>query len=270
MRRVESREYKVMLQHRRFADRRAALRLLGDALRETAEQVGITIQGSFAAPQKQTVTFLDSCDHLLRRRQLVLRRRVARDELQFTLKARCKDRYLAAGQDLRSARGLKHQRKFEEDISPPFCSRFSHSSRITFRSEADSPCGLAPKTLQQAVNLYPGLKQMLGDEHQAADRTPLMAVNGISAFERVYKGPALTLPGHGSATLALILWTAGRAGESLLAELSFRYRDERERYSANTAAAALELFEAIQRLKWFQPESITKTQFVYGDAGRAE
>lgn len=269
MRLLESREYKVMLQHGRFADRRAAVSLLTAALRETAAQLGIAMQGSLALAQKRTVTFFDTADLLLRRRQLLLRRRVARDELQFTLKARNEDRYIAAGQDLRSARGLNHERKFEEDISPPFCSRFSHSNRIVLRNKSESPCGLAPKTLQQARRLFPGLKPMLTGVDLDAERTPLLAVNGITAYERVYKGPQLALPGKCKASVATILWTAGRDGASLVAEMSFRYRDRTEQYWAKTAAVAWQLFAAIQRLDWFLPNSVTKTQFVYGETDRA-
>ena len=65
------------------------------------------------------------------------------------------------------------------------------------------------------------------------------------------------------ATIALILWSDGQEGRSLVAEFSFRYRNTKERYEPKAAQLAMRFFEELQRLDWCLPEGRTKTQYAY-------
>ena len=102
--------------------------------------------------------------------------------------------------------------------------------------------------------------------------TPLRVVNGITAFERVYTGTRLVFEGcepdgdEGEASVALILWTDGEAGRPLVAELSFRLEDKKERFSRGLSRSARSFFEGVQRLDRARPEGTTKTEFIYRDA----
>ena len=81
--------------------------------------------------------YLDTPGLDFRRRQFVLRVREEEDEgkkeFKVTLKYRAPDRYISASQDLSSTKKGKH--KFEEDILPPFTSKFSQSMAVKRKKE---------------------------------------------------------------------------------------------------------------------------------------
>ena len=95
-------------------------------------------------------------------------------------------------------------------------------------------------------------------------------VDGRKVFERVFSGPIVHFP-HGRdrssatpASVALILWSKGKKGRILTAELSFRYTDEKEAFPVDVASAAKRFFEGVQHMDWARPDAITKTQYLYG------
>ena len=267
MRLVTSREYKVMLQHRWFANRKAALGQFWEEAAAIAESSSISVSGDFDRPEKRKIVFFDTTDHSLRRSGLILRRRVEdTGELQFTLKARNEDRYLASGFNMRTSSGLKSTPKFEEDVAAPFRSRFSNSSTVEFDQSSDAPFGSTPKQIKDASALFPALKELRANSNQLPLKTKLVPVNGIKANERVYKGPKLRCGGSGRITVAVIVWTNGWDGRPLVAEFSFRYKDKHENFSAETACSARRFFESVQRLDWCAPASVTKTQYVYRES----
>jgi uncharacterized protein YjbK len=99
---ITSREYKLMLNVERFKDRN-----------EGSEM------------------FLDTEELTLHRRGFALRLREETKtsaEFQINFKYRASDRYISAAQDVSSTQ--QAATKFEEDILPPFVSKFSHSTSI--------------------------------------------------------------------------------------------------------------------------------------------
>jgi hypothetical protein len=262
---IRSREYKMMLDHGVFADRKTAVESFWEELQDLANSLGVDADGQFDSPEKRTIVFLDTPDFTLRRNGVIFRRREGQDgsKVEYTLKCRSEDRYVANGIDLREAEGLKGDYKFEEDIAAPFASRFSHSNTVKFAADDDPG---APEELDHAAKLFPLLSKVRRDGEKCPGSTRLRSVNNVQAFERVYKGPRLQLDKE-KATVALILWSNGSKGRPLMAEFSFRYGDDDEDYKASMATSAKQFFEAVQRLDWCRPDGMTKTQYVYRGTG---
>lgn len=235
---VVSREYKLMLEHRWFVQRKQAVDAFWKETTAAAKLQQIQVKGSFAGPEKREIVFFDTSDHLIRRHGLILRRRVEENgTIQFTLKARNEDRYIADAVDLKQGRGLQNEPKFEEDIAAPFLSRFSHSNTIEFAKASESPVGKKPDNLEDAARLFPLLGKLKRGDEKAAPTAKLLPVHGIVACERVYKGPTFKLPSKQKATVALILWSSDWDDRPLVAEFSFRYQDKKEQYHAKLALA---------------------------------
>jgi hypothetical protein len=261
MRKVTSREYKVMLEHGGFADGKSSVESFWDEISDLAKSLGVDAKGDFRPAEKRSIVFLDTPDFTLRRNGVVLRRREAKDggEVQYTLKCRSEDRYITNGTDLSAGDGLEDDSKFEEDIAAPFRSRFSQSNTVTF-SEDKEPG--VPDSLKEAGALFPVLRELERDGAKCPGSTPLKPVNNVKAYERVFKGPELRFEEE-DASVAVILWSNGSKGRPLVAEYSFRYKDKKEDYSPAVAKSARHFFEAIQRLDWVRPDGMTKTQYVY-------
>jgi hypothetical protein len=69
------------------------------------------------------------------------------------------------------------------------------------------------------------------------------------------------------AECALVLWYAEDAENPAVAEFSYKYADEDEDYGRKVAARAFDAFKEVQTMdQWVDPESLTKTKFVYAQA----
>lgn len=262
---VKSREYKLMLDQRSFRDWKEGAERFWSEVKEFVEPLGLKFTGSLGEPKERTVEFLDTEDHTIRANGYVLRRRVKKSgKGEYTLKYRTEDRYEAAGADV-STNPPGDKVKFEEDIAPPFRSRYSHSSKI---DQADD----APDSLGQAAKLFPALGQLRRDGMTCPPSTRLSAVNGIRAFERVLEEKGLDLLGQ-KIDVALILWSNGPTGRPLVAEFSFRYPAEKDDggepggnekdFTASLSRNARKLFSTLQRMDWAHPQAMTKTEYVY-------
>lgn len=255
---VESREYKVMLNHRLFVDRKPAAEALCDELHVLASRIkGVTLSGEFKSTDKRIITLLDTIDETIRLNRLVFRQRLDLESgvTEYTLKCRSPDRYIAAGASLEQGKGFKKDSKFEEDIASPFVVRFSQSNTIEGPPEA-------PQLLQDAAKLFPQLGKLERDGKRCPGDLELRPVNALQAYERVLRGPELDFEGT-RATIALILWSGGKDGRPLVAEFSFRYKDKQEEFPRKTALAAMDFYEELQLLDWCLPDARTKTQFAY-------
>ena len=271
---VISREYKVIVDSSWCVDLDAALSSILDDSGDLARSLGLGFAGKFDSvdPKERTIRFLDTPDSTVRQNGLLLRQRVKGKSgtTEYTLKCRTPDRYIAASRDLSPGRKLKHESKFEEDIGVPFISRFSHSTTISLDADEKLAGEKYPKTLSAATKLFPGLLSLHRDALPCAPETALAPVHGLKVFERVYSGPIVHFPNErdGSsstpASVALILWSKGKKGRMLTAELSFRYTDGQEAFPADVAAGAKLFFEGLQHLDWTRPEAMTKTQYMYG------
>lgn len=258
MLRVSRREYKVMLDHRLFTDRKPAAEAFCRELHSCARRLkGVECDGEFKKTKKRVITFLDTRDHTINLNRLVFRQRTdaESDEVEYTLKCRSPDRYVAAGADVSAAKSLKNTRKFEEDIGSPFVVRFSHSST----TEGPKKC---PVSLKDAARLFPVLGELQRDGQRCPDGLELFPVNALNPFERVLTGPVLKFH-KTEAEIALILWSDGPDGRPIVAEFSFRYGQDGEEYSSKVARKAMEWFEEVQRMDWYMPGVRTKTAHVY-------
>jgi hypothetical protein len=271
---VTSREYKVIVDGALLADVDAALSDILDDLGDLARSMGLGITEKFDAkdPNERTILFLDTPDYTLRANGLLLRQRVKRKngKTEYTLKCRTEDRYIAAGRDLSPSPGLKHASKFEEDVGVPFVSRFSHSTTVECDDDSELAGESFPATLSAAGMLFPAVLAIKHDGLPCPPETALAPVNGLKVFERVFTGPVLRFPkandrrSSATGTVALILWSKGKKGRILTAELSFRCEDDNEDFSPESASVSRRFFEGLQRQDWTRSEALTKTQYMYG------
>ena len=158
---ITSREYKLMLNTERFRDRRAGAGLFWKLLTFLVENQGNEVISDQVdrlekdAEKIRTTWYLDTPGYELQRANITLRVREepsAKSPFKVTLKFRAPDRYTAAGCDVRCSQEVADDDlKFEEDVVPPFVSKFSYS--VSFKSK-ELP---AIKTMGDAVDIFPGL-----------------------------------------------------------------------------------------------------------------
>src|SRR5215210_361340 len=127
---VTSREYKLMLNTDRFIDRNQGSEVWLSLVDFLVEKHGGQIIETDEVEERKA-SYLDTPALALDQHGFALRLREednGGDRYQINLKYRDPDRYISAAQDLFSEPAGKT--KFEEDISPPFISKFSHSTSI--------------------------------------------------------------------------------------------------------------------------------------------
>ncbi|MDJ0731978.1 MAG: hypothetical protein QNJ33_18535 [Crocosphaera sp.] len=250
---VTSREYKLILVPNNFNgtnpddavnDYWSELKMLVEA-----EPININMKGSLTLSKNRTVKFYDTpgtCQ--LRKKDLVFRERVENENREVVLKFRSPDRYIASSLPINS-----DDTKFEEDISKPFCSKFSYSAGKTITANQNL------SKIDNIMSLYPEL-----EKYQFALDEPIKEVNGLTISEKVYKGGKVDL-GNKKSKFSLTLWyDSPSSTEPKIAEISFTYKDSEEDYSGEIASRAKQVFEAMQGMSnWVSEKSPTKTSFVY-------
>ncbi len=250
---VTSREYKLILVPSNFNgtnpddavnDYWSELKMLVEA-----EPININMKGSLTLSKNRTVKFYDTpgtCQ--LKKKDLVFRERVEDGTREVVLKFRSPDRYIASSLPI-----IADETKFEEDISKPFCSKFSYSAgkEITANKNLNK--------MGDPVNLYPELKQYKFNLDE-----PIKEVNQLTISEKVYKGGKVNL-GKKKGKFSLTLWyDSPSSTEPKIAEISFTYKDDQENYSERVASQAKQVFTAMQGMSnWVSEKSQTKTSFVY-------
>jgi hypothetical protein len=261
---ITSREYKLTLQHREFTAETAAVDSFWQELKDLTETLEIVTDGSLKLSEERSIQFLDTPDASVRSNGLLLRRRIdnKKKEFQYTLKCRSPDRYLAAATDVRGAQAFEFKEKFEEDITSPFASRFSHSATVTVPAHGGADNKF--KTIGDAAKMFSVLGDLRRDGMRCPLETALLPVNNLEVRERVFSGGNLLLDAE-KAEAALIFWSIGQQKRLVVAEFSFRYKNKQEDYSGNCTRAAMQLFRAVQRTDWFESAGATKTEFLYGD-----
>src|SRR5215210_5844617 len=259
---VTSREYKLMLNVNRFKDREQAsqefLSLLDFLVRK---ERGSVVEEQNEEERRQT-SYLDTLEGALRQKGFALRLREEDDdeeEFQINLKYRASDRYISAAQDLSSPQEGKT--KFEEDILPPFVSKFSHSTSI--ETDADPELG----SMQKVMAFFPGLRELNIDEN-----TPVETVNDFKVLEVARKLCKLKFGDEPLIKASLSFWyLTGEEDEwPLVGECSFDYdvldngadEDELEMYPLQVVEGANRLFNALQKQEgWLSHSTTTKTAF---------
>ena len=253
---VTSREYKLMLNTDRFQDKdKGAGRFLELIELLINKHGGIIIEKQNKEERRET-SYLDTPQFALRQSGFSLRVRQEAKGFQINLKYRDSDRYISAAQDLSSSQ--KGKVKFEEDILPPFISKFSHSNSI----ETDVMPQL--KTMKQVSSLFPGIAKLGIDEN-----TPVKIANNFTAVEVVRKLCKFQFDKTEPIKASLSFWYLANDMEwPLVAEFSFDYdalkNDEPglEKYPLSVVEGASNFFRALQQQTgWLDTTTSTKTGF---------
>jgi hypothetical protein len=196
------------------------------------------------------------------------------ERFKVTLKYRAPDRYVAASQDLACREKIKNKDdKFEEDILPPFASKFSRS--VAFRTDELPEL----ETMAQATDLFPGLAAL-----QIPPDTPVGAVNGFQAHEvahRIGQLHFVRLPSLRAAKpdflvkCCLTFWYLLAEDDEwpLAAEFSFDYdlpgddqekSDRLEHFSPEVVAGTNLFFRSLQKQAgWLDRSGTTKTAYAF-------
>jgi hypothetical protein len=262
MEKVTSREYKVMLHREAFTG--DTNQLVDHSLRfweVFTNQIQDFIdgtKGTFVLQKRRLIRFYDTEGCFLHKNAYVFRKRTLIDdtEPEVTLKFRHPDRYVAADRKMDSDEA-EAEIKFEQDIKPPFIPLYSFSSTI--------PDPNNWSYLAHVEDLYPDLAKQLPN-HQGAS---LYQVGDFTAREYVVSEAklAITTDPKVTAKCALVVWydEAGSHETPEVVEFSFRYKDKKkqENYPGIAALRAYNIFRTLQQMKAYDPDSMTKTRFVY-------
>jgi len=285
---ITSREYKLLLNTERFRERKEGAKLFWRMLEFLVRNQGNEPIPDAADPDKntelrRTTWYLDTPGYELHRSDITLR---VRDEAgekkryKITLKYRMPDRYTAAGCDPAPDpdKAKKYDIKFEEDVIPPFISKFSYSA--SFKTD-ELP---HMKMLGDVVELFPGLASQ-----GIHAKTPILVVNGFRACEVMHyigklkldKMPAeraLTLPDF-VVKVALSHWylMENQDDYPLVTEFSFGVDatgagdgavngadDRLEKFPPTVIAGANRLFRDVQnQAGWLSPFGLTKAAYLF-------
>lgn len=258
---VTSREYKLMLNTERFGDRVRGSDFFFALLKFIIQKEGGAITETQNDEKRRLTSFLDTPEMALRQAGFSLRLRDERaggGGFQLNFKYRAGDRYLSAAQDLSSPQG--GDMKFEEDVLPPFTSKFSNSNSLESQTPPDAD------TVRKVVALFPGLGGFNLDGDDA-----VKTVNDFTAAEVARKLCKFQFGGPPNLKASLSFWylTPDEAGWPLICEFSFDYdaprgggADKLEQYPAATVEGANRLFAALQsHTGWVNLAATTKTAF---------
>lgn len=270
---VTSREYKMILNPDRFGDRKAGtkrfIRLVKGLIKEAGGKVTEDQDGQ--DKEKRQTWYLDTPQQGLRQQSFILRVRKEgkkHKKHKVTLKYREPDRYLSAAQKMkRKRKGWK--KKFEEDVTPAFQSKFSHS--VSFSKKK-----VKLKTLADAEKLFPVLKNL-----DIPGKTLLMRVSGLKAQELFYPVCQFEFKGtNRTVNVCLNFWYGNKKRKPypLIAEFCFDYdlpkkkaRKARkkgllESYPLKTVKGSKKLFADLQDQDgWINLSGTTKTAYAYGN-----
>ena len=253
---VTSREYKLMLNSDRFSDPDKGAERFLTLIDFLIRMQGGTIVEKQDEKERRHTSYLDTAQFALRQSGFSLRLREEVNGFQINLKYRGADRYLSAAQDLSGSQ--KGKIKFEEDILPPFVSKFSHSNSVKSDTRPDI------KTLKDVVALFPGIARLGIDEN-----TPVKTANDFRALEVVRKLCKFQFEKTETIKASLSFWyLVDDTDWPLVSEFSFDYdaadKDESklEKYSLNVVEGAKGLFGALQnQTGWLDFSTTTKTAF---------
>lgn len=265
---VTSREYKLMLNVNHFRDWQGVSAKFWSLIKAEVQN----LQGTVFMEQEDTLRrqtwYLDTPDLTLRCQYgLILRQREEADgkkKFKLTLKVRDPDRYIAANQDMTCTR--KSKLKFEEDIIPPFNSKFSHSV------SAKTKKLIEVTKLGDVGKLFPAVNTLL-----TPLETPVETVNAFKATEIVRYLGQIKFHDEPVIKLCNSFWYADDE-ESLpvVAEFSFDYDapaevdpgenpSHLEIYPLPVVTGAKTLFQQMQDKypDWFDLKATTKTAYAY-------
>lgn len=255
--RVTSREYKLMLNTVRFRDRAQGAEEFRDLIIFLIEKEGGTVIKKQDEEERRETSYLDTPQFELRQNGFSLRVRQEADKFQINLKYRDPDRYISATKDLSSS--MEGKIEFEEDILPPFTSKFSHSNSI---KTAKLP---QLNLMKEVTSLFPGLKKLNIDEN-----SPIKTANNFKALEVARKLCQFQFDNTEILKASLSFWyLLNDKHWPLVGEFSFDYdaikkegEAEREPFSLSVVEGASRFFRSVQnQVGWLDFTTTTKTSF---------
>ena len=260
---IGSREYKLLLNTRLFTGneliRTSKVNDYWIALKRVIKEGALksNTSGSLSLDKNRTISFYDvqgSCD--LFNAGYSFRERVENDGRKVTLKFRSADQPIANAKDIRGKKS-NAKSKFEEDISAPFISTYSSSTTQKIGKNKNL------NKMDDPVGLYPGLKSEHFDESIGINK-----VSHLTVSEYVYKNATADLDSV-DAEFSLTLWynEAESKTQAIVAEISFKYKDDHSRFSDEVGTRAKALFIEMQTspqlINWNSPDSLSKTATIY-------
>jgi len=272
-REVNSREYKIMLDPKKFRGNEDKLlrkaQKFWDTFSKAIKGIVTIKNDTFDEKEQRLVQFYDTEDKILYENDYVFRKRteIGSKEPEVTLKFRHRDRYISQARDMKDKDGNIEDQKFEEDIKPPiFVSLYSFSNKSKIKQSKKL------NQLNDPGRLFPDLPKRLGDRY--VEDQKLKLVNRFTAYEIAIEGPSFQIDDDPElkCKCALIVWYKKKFTEKpLVAEFSFKYKDQdkttQENFSGEAAQRAYCVFQILQddeKLKyWVDPEGSTKTKCAY-------
>jgi hypothetical protein len=263
---VISREYKLILNADRFQNRGQGIETFWNLVESLLTKQGGQIRQRQDEEKIRRTWYLDTPGLDFRRRDFVLRVREETEEVnkkfKMTLKYRTSDRYVSASQNLVTTGKGKY--KFEEDILPPFTSKFSHSTSV---KQVETPRLF---NIEQVVGLFPGIAAL-----NLANDTPIEQVNGFEAHEVAHWVGQFKFEQKPIVKACLSFWylMGDKDGLPLIVEFSFDYdapeetKDDQtklEQYPLSTVAGTYRFFRTLQQqTDWINFNATTKTAYAY-------
>lgn len=244
-----------MLNTDRFKDRTKGSDKFLDLITFLIQKEGGSVVEKQDEEEQRQTSYLETPQFALRQNGFSLRLREEADRFQINLKSRNADRYISAAQDLSGKEG---KIKFEEDILPPFTSKFSHSNTI----ESNGMFHL--ETMKDVTSLFPGLIKLDIDKN-----TPIKTANDFKALEVTRKLCKFQFEKTEVLKASLSFWyLVNDVDWPLIGEFSFDYdaavkqESELEQYSLSVVEGASRLFRTVQnQIGWLDLTTTTKTAF---------
>ena len=253
---VGSREFKVLLNPTAFSSdpKSAAASFLTD-LKASLASNGFdeTISKSFSADHDRIVTYYDTAGTCyLNQLGYSMRKRDESGDLDIELKFGSTNQSTAASTDVSGSKSSATS-KLEDDITPVYTEKFSHSTTETLSSS-------------KYINKVSDIKDLFPKTtaFDTASSDALVAVSGLSIHEITYDGPTSDL-GQEAADFTLTLWYPNGATTPALAEISFDVDvNDDGVFTTKVTSRSQLIFSTIQEMtNWTQTPSSTKTAWVY-------
>jgi hypothetical protein len=253
---VTSREYKLILNSDRFRVRDKGAEVFLNLIDFLIRKQGGSIVEKQDKEERRHTSYLDTPEFALRQSGFSLRLREESKGFQINLKYRGADRYISAAQHVSSSKQGKI--KFEEDILPPFVSKFSHSNSVETDTKPDF------ETIKDVATVFPGIASLGIDKD-----TPVKTANEFRALEVVRKLCKFQFGETEIIKASLSFWyLVDDTDWPLIGEFSFDFdaaentEGDLEKYSLEVVEGAKGLFSAVQlQTGWLDFNTTTKTAF---------
>jgi hypothetical protein len=254
---LDSKEFKMLLDPKRFQHVQAGKQGLWNKLQDAAEETGVEVKKAKKGEvRRQDIIFLDTEDHTLKEQGYILRYRDvsggSKDD-NLTLKYRDHDAANVAAARVDAAPDLRVKSKFELDET------FQESETSVYSKSTKVRVPHLPKpTVENLSEIFPTLGELGLDAS-----TKLRKTHGDITEERHLLGN-VKIGEHESAPAYLTLWYDEGEKTPAVAEVSFAHKAHEEASGIDQQSEELMRSLHDNAQKWLSHGS-TKTNFAYGE-----